>query len=418
MDTELRTWWLTEDETSATIGKIEKINARAAKNGLEGRYTWTFGEERHEPVYDETGMRLTLNGIPHRIEKGQPVPCPIIGFNRERELVVLGDAPKLSGWTFVARLTWDGGVLVTRCTPGFEGRIDDSLIREGACDHCNVDRQRFDCYLLQDEHGQRVQVGSSCVKDFLSHDFRPSFISYGDELDEIRESVSGGRQSPDADVVTVLAWAASICSQTGWVSRAKADAEMRPSSGDVIRDCLFAGGKLGREAREKYALTSEHQAEAETVLAWARELEPGDSEYLANVKRIAESNYIGYRNVAILGSAVASYHREKNLIAERAARPVSKWVGEPKQRIDLALTVKGDTAIESQYGVTHLYTLVTPEGNVCKWFASRSQNWEIGQDVRIKATIKGHDTYHDVQQTVLTRCAELVPAEPELEAAS
>lgn len=45
-ETALRTWYLTEDEIAATIAKLEKINQRAVKNGLEGRYTWTFGVSR------------------------------------------------------------------------------------------------------------------------------------------------------------------------------------------------------------------------------------------------------------------------------------------------------------------------------------------------------------------------------------
>ena len=412
---EIRTWWLTADEITATTGKIEKINARAAKNGLEGRYAWTLGAERHEPVYDEAGARLVINGIPHYLDKGQPVPCPVIGYAHERELVISGDAPKLSGWTFVARLTWDGGVLVTRCTPGFEGRIDDSQIREGACDHCNADRQRYDCYLLEGKNGGRVQVGSSCVKDFLGHDFRPSWISYGDDLDEIERS-AGGRQYLDADVLDVVTWAASICAQTGWVSRAKAEAEMRTPSGDVIRECLFGSSQAARDARAAYEPTEEHKTEAAQVLTWARELEPGNSEYLANVKRCAQAEYITERNVPVLGSAVASYHREMNLIAEREARPVSQWVGKPKQRLELALTVRSDTAIDGDYGVTHLYTLTDAAGNVFKWFSSRCQDWQIGQDVTVKGTVKGHEVWKDIKQTQLTRCAEIPQSERELEA--
>jgi hypothetical protein len=413
---EIRTWHLSDEEIPAAVAKLQKINERAAKNGLDGRYAWKLGEERHTPVFDDEGARLVIDGIPHRIEKGQPVPCALIGWKHERELVVSGDAPKLAGWTFVARLTWDGGVLVTRCTPEFEGRIDDSQIREGACDHCHTDRPRYDCYLLQGTDGQRVQVGSSCVKDFLGIDFRPGFISYGDDLDQIEHDVAGTRTYVDADALSVLSWAASICSQTGWASREKAEAEYRTPSGETLRNVLFGWTQRAREDRAKYAATDEHRAEAEKVLAWARELEPGNSEYLANVERVAALNFVTERNVAILGSAVASYHREMNLIAERAARPVSQWIGQPKQRLDLALTVKGDTAIDGDWGVTHLYTMVDAAGNVCKWFSSRSQNWQIGQEVQVKATVKGHETYRDVKQTVITRCAEVIQPEPDFEA--
>lgn len=404
-DTELRTWFLTEDEIELTTAKLAKINARAAKNGLEGQYTWTFGEERHTPVYDETDVRMVINGVPHTWIHG-PVPCAIVGFKHEHELVVFGDAPKLEGWKFVASLTWDGGALITRCTPGFEGRIDDSQIRPGACDHCNLDRQRYDCYLLEAEDGHRVQVGSSCIKDFLGHEFRPSMLSYSDDLDNLFQEVSGGGHADlTAPALIVLGWAASISSQTGWVSRAKAEEWGTTASGGVIQECLFGTGKLADKSRALYQPTEDHHAEAVKVLSWALALEPGNSEYLANVKRVATLEWVSFRNVAILGSAVASFWREHNERIEREAQPVSQFVGEQKQRLVLELTVRGETCIDGDYGVTHLYTLTDTTGNVFKWFSSRNQNWERGQEVRVKATVKGHETYKDVRQTVITRCA-------------
>jgi hypothetical protein len=406
-DTTVRTWWLDEAEIAATIAKISKINARAAKNGLAGGYTWTLGAERREPVYDDAGARLVIDGIPHFIEKGQPVPCPLIGFERERELIVSGDAPKLGGWSFIASLTWDGGVLVTRCTPGFEGRIDEAQIREGACDHCQVDRQRLDCYLLQHADGRRVQVGSSCIKDFLGHNFRPSMLFFADELDEIRESIPATRTYLDAAVETVLTWAASICAQTGWISRDKAEIENRTPSGWVLRDCLFGSGKAGREARDTFAPSDEHETTAATVLAWARELEPGDSEYLANVRRVASSEYVTERTIAILGSSVASYWREHNARVEREARPVSQFVGCVKDRLVLDVIIRSDTAIDGDWGVSHLYTMTDASGNVFGWFSSKNQCWQIGQDVRIKGTIKEHSEYRGTRRTMLTRCAEV-----------
>lgn len=56
METALRTRYLTDEEIAATAAKLEKINARAAKNGLAGRYTWTFGEEGRTVV---TWRKLT-----------------------------------------------------------------------------------------------------------------------------------------------------------------------------------------------------------------------------------------------------------------------------------------------------------------------------------------------------------------------
>jgi hypothetical protein len=404
----LRSWTLTDEEIQLTVAKLEKINAHAAKRGLQNTWTWTFGEETRVPVFDDADCRTVINGIPHFFEQGRPVPCPLIGWERKVELLVFGEPPKLAGWKFIATLTWDGAILVTRCHPEFEGRIDETTIRDYACDHCKADRQRRDCYLLENEQGERVQVGSTCIKDFLGHDFRPSWIADSDDLDSIVSyTPAGSGRYLDATVLDVLTWAASITTGTGWISRAKAEEWDRTPSVYTLTDCLFGSGKLGREARAKYEPTDDHKAEAAKVLEWARALDPGDSEYLANVKRCAEANYIGYRNCGLLGSAVASYWRAHNERIEREARPVSQHIGTVKQRLELVLVVRSDTAIEGDYGVRHLYTFTDLFGNVVKWFSSHNQCWTIGQQVSVKATVKRHDVWKDINQTVITRATQI-----------
>lgn len=410
MSTATRTWWIDADDIADATATISKINARAAKRGLDGRFTATIGDTRREAVYDDEGARAVINGIPHYFANGQPVPCPLIGYRELRELIVEGDAPKFAGWTFIARLTWDGGTLVTRVIPGYEGRIDEASIRDGACDHCKADRRRNDCYLLENADGRRAQVGSTCIRDFLGQDFRPTWITWGDDLDAAITDAGSGPRYRDAAVLDILAWAASISSTTGWVSRAKAETEFRPSSGDVLRACLFGAGKAGREARDAYQPTAAHAAEAVAVRDWAATVEAGDSEYLANVRRLAAAEYVSERNTAILGSAVAAYWRERNAAAERAARPVSEFVGKPGERTEFTLTVRSDTPIDGDYGVSHLYTMTDAAGNCYKWFSSRNQDWAPGQDVKVKGTIKKHETYRDVKQTVLTRCTVVAAA--------
>jgi hypothetical protein len=410
---EIRTWHLADVDVQDAVAKLGRLNARAEKNGLAGRYAWTLSEEIDEPVYDD-GVRVEerRNGVPYDAE-GRPVP--VLYYRVMRDLHVSGEAPKLAGWTFVARLTWDEGALVTRCTPGFEGRIDDSLIRVRECDHCHQDRARNDCYLLENEQGERVQVGSSCVKDFLGHDFKPSYITYGSDLDEMEEGFCG-RATEISPAINVLSWAASICSGTGWVSQQKAELNGGAPSGALLKECLFGNGKVARQLRDKYAPTDAHHEEAAKVLAWAQDIDPGNpSEYMANVRRVAQANQAGERNAAILGSAVASYHREIARQLEREARPVSKHIGKPKERLILDLTVKGETVIDGYYGATHLFTMTDAAGNVFKWFSSNGQGWETGQAVKIKGTVKGHEIYNEVAQTVLTRCSEM-PGEAQKEA--
>jgi len=410
-----RTWGLHPEDIAPTIAKLEKINERARRQGLEGRYTWKLGAEQREPVYDDADARMVINGVPHRIEHGQPVPCQLIREKIVRELSVEGVTPKLAGWSFLATLTWDGGTFVSRSAPGFDGRIDPESVREGECDHCHVSRHRNDTYLVQNEDGERRQVGSSCIKDFLGHEFRPSWLSGSKDLDEIEESWGGGRGYRDADTESVLAWAASLTEAHGWVSRNKAEIERRDPSSDLLKDLLFGTSSAARQARRDLAPTDGHHALAKKVREWARQVDDSRSEYLANIKRLAGAEFVTERNTGIIGSAVAAYDREMTARAEREAQPVSQFLGQPKDKITVQATVRSDTPVEGDWGIRHRYGFLTREGNWVTWWASSNQGLEAGREVILTGTVKQHETYRDVQSTVVTRC-KIADTQPEREA--
>ena len=180
----------------------------------------------------------------------------------------------------------------------------------------------------------------------------------------------------------------------------------------ILRDLIFCTSPRAREASRALQPADVHKAEAAAVLRWARDLDASGSEYLANVRRLAQAEDVSPRNVGIIGSAVAAHHRETARAAERAAAPVSRYVGDVKDEVELDVMIKSDTVIDGDYGVSHLYRMVSAEGNVLTWFSSRNLNLTSGQQLRIRGTVKGHELYHDVAQTKLTRC-KVLDAEPQ-----
>jgi hypothetical protein len=83
----------------------------------------------------------------------------------------------------------------------------------------------------------------------------------------------------------------------------------------------------------------------------------------------------------------------------------NEFFGTPKERLDLTVRIRSIRQIDSQWGVTTLYTLITADGHLVKYFASRAQLGHTADDTeyRIKATIKGHDEFENVKYTVITR---------------
>lgn len=116
---------------------------------------------------------------------------------------------------------------------------------------------------------------------------------------------------------------------------------------------------------------------------------------------------------------------------ERQLREVGKfehseWVAEPKKRIDIELTLVRDYQYERQaygyiYGnrleTVHIYTLADADGNCFVWKTGNNlkvERWdgddlveetyaEPGDKVTMRATVKEHNEYKGVKQTVITR---------------
>ena len=95
--------------------------------------------------------------------------------------------------------------------------------------------------------------------------------------------------------------------------------------------------------------------------------------------------------------------------AKEACMPksASEYIGEEKERLrDLHVTLEGSRPVESYYGTSILYTFKMGE-NVLTWFCSGaglSDDIEKGDTILLTGTVKKHQIYNGVKQTVLNRC--------------
>ena len=374
------------DELTATRDKFEKINARAIKRGFTGRLE--LQAEEKTVVYEN-----------------------IVGFpitEIKYEVHVIGDPPAYGGWQLLAVLDWlSEDDVIVNTAPGVES-VDRSKLRFGWCDHCQTSRRRVKSYLVGD--GDRtMQVGSTCLKDFLGWDGQVVFLaseSVENELDDF--SGMSGHASPSYAPTTVLAAAWAAIKLHGFVR--SSDHWAFPTV-ERVKEILNPPRKEAAKIRDTYGpLIDESQGRAAEVLAFLLSDDfSGDSEYVRNLKVLAEQSAVGLRHFGLLVSAPQAHAKwqEKTLVRqkERDAR-VNEYVGDKGDKIVIEARVKSVHWSEGQYGVTTIYELITKDGHVFKWFASREAlGDEPTEDyLTIKGTVKGHDEYHDLKSTVLTRC--------------
>ena len=93
---------------------------------------------------------------------------------------------------------------------------------------------------------------------------------------------------------------------------------------------------------------------------------------------------------------------EAEKAAEKAAEPVSQWIGTVGHKVDLTATLIRERDMGyGQFGQMFISVFRDAAGNIINVW--KKLNLTVGQTVSIAGTVKAHDQYHDIKQTTLTR---------------
>jgi len=376
-------WRLTPYEFAKTQAKIERLNERAIKSGWTGRL-------------EVTGKEVTVT---ERGPSGLPVTRQFV------DTTVTGEPPKYGGWVFLAKLEWDeeSGLIVSNA-PGTP-TVDRSKLHEGVCDHCHINRYRKETYLVSNDQGETMQVGSTCLKDFLGWDTRPVWVS-PPTSDDLFEEGGWGHSEPSYSTETVLAAAWACVQQFGFVPSNGFGSATKYTVENVLHPRTERARKL---ASEIGPFVDEAIGQAKVIREWVlSDAFNGDTDYVINLKNIARGDFVTTKRFGILVSAPQAWARaqERDLVRRREqAELLNEWNGKPGDKLELTVTLKSERDIPGDWGTTTLYTFEGDDHRVYKWFSSRVI-WtdELPTEpIKIKGTVKKHDEYNGTKSTVLTR---------------
>lgn len=397
-----------QPERLATLtAKLDTLNRRAVKLGV-ALVTYTVGDLQTAVEYfDRCGQQLT-DGTSPRVDHTEV---------RAWHDVTLTTAPvKLAGWTFIATLDHasEAGV-VLRTVPGETVPVS---YREAsnACDHCQTKRNRAETFVVRHDDGTHKQIGRQCVRDFLGVDptqaarLAELSIAIGEALDGERDFVGGGSRDYLA-LGTFMSAVAVAIRLWGWRSRKVAQQIEKTATVDDAFCLIYPGRPDPRsdDERERQRPTEADRAQADAAIAWARALRTNGeelSDYLWNVTVVASGEVLARKSAGIAASIISAYQRAIGQELERrTAAAVSQYVGTVGTRQDFAaLTVVFLRSIDGNYGPTTICTFLDPAGNRIKWFASGEPDFEQGDTVTLKATVKAHsDAYQGIKETTITR---------------
>lgn len=327
----------------------------------------------------------------------------------------------INGWEFAATIdhTEKGNII-----RGFSGIEIPERYRtvKPVCEHCRSNRVRKYTYLVRNkETGEFKQVGKSCLNDYthgMSTEFVAQYISFFDSLIE-EQSVSGDARIEEyIDTREYLKFAAETVRCFGYV---KANEDGWTTSNRAL--CYYdleAGNtwpyiSIG-EAREEWRRVGFAACNAEETvqkaLDWIAE-EPEHSTYISNLKTACSLEYNPHRNIGILASLFPAYYRAMKKKEERESREEtprfpdelgSEYVGQPGEHISIQVAfIKCIWSKDTEYGESHLYKIISKEGNVFLWKTYKTLR-EGEYEAVIAGTVKSHNEFRNIKQTEVTRC--------------
>lgn len=368
--------------------KIQKLNRRAVKLGLQPLELRVLGEE-YQKHPEREGFLLKYLFV---------------------ELV--GEAPKVAGWEFVAAIDHLEAGNIVRVL------VDEQLPAHyrtalPTCEHCNRKRSRQSTFALRNELGEWKQVGRTCLKDFLGHDATLAIIKAG-FLSSAMEAMGGGDPSgrhplTHVELQRYLSAVAAAIRQYGWVASGRQDVveNMR------MPTCQRALNGLLRSNRDEVLVIEEQdESLARVALQTVTQHLAGKTalgNYEHNIQVIASSPTLALKSKGYAASILPFYHRLTATAKPKADVPVSNYIGDVGKRSEFKLKLERVVTLPATgFGPSYLLRFVDTAGNAAVWFTGAARNnYEEGQEYTLAATVKKQEEFRGVKQTTLTRCKEV-----------
>ena len=399
--------------------KFDAIARKAIKLGFEPP-TYTIGES-YEKLVDR---KEQIAG--HDVFSGEDAQ-----FDYWEEYVtyhtvtVSGQSPKLDGWRFAITADYAESPVILRAL------VTDLEIPERyrtcgpICEHCNVKRDRHECCILVHDSGKMIQVGKSCLKDFLGHPSPERLASMAEDLadlDAACRGFAGGSAKANAALVIVLTWANSIVSRHGWIPKSREDMDRgiystARQTSEMMAE--YEESVLTRKPFKSPLPTAQDFKRAQDAIIWAQNL-TGSSEYEQNLKAIASRSGVSRQNWGLAVSIVGSYDREMSKRAEQSKARASEFVGTVGKKINCKCTKKTCKCAPIKvvvqrviplpdygYGSSAINIMTDDAGNALVWKSGTFLR--VTSEYMLSGTVKEHDDSKYGKQTVLTRCkAEMI----------
>jgi hypothetical protein len=326
------------------------------------------------------------------------------------EIAISGIAPKLAGWSFQGTIqhTENGNILRA---------INETAIPEAyrsvkrLCDHCNKDRNRKDTYLVVNENNEFKQLGKSCLKDYTGHISPAHLAMLAEFIDQLNnadqnEYPSSGHYPLEVFTGEFLRMCCeSVVAHGGFVTRKQAELGTETATANRAWMSLFPPRMTSTFVPLSHTTAGAELYDKVVSALVDLEQKKDISAFEHNILMVWKQGVVTNRETGLFAAAILIYERALVKKLNLALDQESNWVGTVKDRTEFTLTVSKKMSYDSAFGFVTIILMKDSVGNVFVWKTSTgTSSVSVGDTLKIKGTIKKHETYHEVKQTILTRC--------------
>ena len=265
------------------------------------------------------------------------------------------------------------------------------------CDHCHTKRNRSKSIILRNKEGKFIQVGTTCLSDFINanvdelvhgmsicaEDFRIS------EKDENEFFGNSHREYIQFSIFEAIPVIYRSIMEYGFI----------PSSQGMSSTKMFVYKVLSYE--EELAVKDEDKNIAPKIVEWISSLDNTNS-FTGNLIQIVKNGFVSPKTLGYLCACVKSYITD--YVKKNEPSVLSEYVGNIGDKIvSEEVTLTNVNYFDGFYGMVGIFIFKNNDGNIFMWKTSTDIEYKIGDNLTINGTIKEHSEYRGTKQTVLTR---------------
>lgn len=330
------------------------------------------------------------------------------------EIKVIGQIPFFDGWEFIAMLDFDR-VTKTVFVHGLNGKTIPAEYLEKksiSCEHCGHKRYRTKSFIIYNaKENRHMEVGSTCLKKFFKTDIS-KLIPFIGAFDSIAEpenfGFGNGHSSFYINTLEVIIAAKYQIDRHGYVSKSKAynhNLYIQDQRERIFSTYERVFNFIGTV--EQLKIKNADIRHAKNAIEYFAGLDCLDNDYLINLKQIAGVDLVSSEKVGYAVSMIVAYDKamEKKADLEKAKTKPSNHIGQVGERLKkIPVKIVLKRYFDNQFGETTLYKMADDEGNIYTSFYSGCKfDFDKGEKVILTGTVKKHDEYNEVKQTVLNR---------------